>query len=113
VIHVVEHLVLADHAPDERVCLRADAGVDRPARADHGLFVAHDDVAGLVRPTAQVKHRRIGGKRKIEVDLHPALVGVRRERVPDAAGLEHGHPHRQLARFDDTRDEQLVDRASR
>ena len=50
------------------------------------------------------------GHLEIEIDLHAAVVGVRRHGVPGAARSEFGHPHLQLAAGHHLLDQQAVDR---
>ena len=96
-VHVAVVEVLTAHGPDERVVLRGAGGVDAPLRGDHGLTVSHPDVAGLLRLTHKVADGLVVRNLEVEIDLHPAVVGVRRHRVPCAARLELGHTHLQLA----------------
>ena len=112
VVHVLENLVLAHHAPDEGVGLRADAGVDRPARADHRLLVAHDKVARLCRLAHHVEDGGVLVHVEVEIHLHAPVVRVAGHGVPQAAGLQLGHAHQQLAGGQHIGHQKLVDRAA-
>jgi len=110
-VHVGEFLILAAHAPDEGVAGGADAGVDGPRRGEHGLAIAHDQVARLGGLAHEVEHGLAGRDVEVEIDLRAAQVRVRWHRVPDAAGLEAGDTHDELAGREGTGVDELAQRA--
>jgi hypothetical protein len=111
-VHVLEHLVLAHHAPDEGVGLGAHAAVDRPARADHRLLVAHHQVARLGGLAHHVEDHGVVRHVEVEIHLHAPVVGVAGHGVPQAARLELGHAHQQLAGRQHVGHHELVDGAA-
>src|SRR5690606_11610577 len=83
-VHVGEGLVVAGHAPDEGIACRAGAAVDGPGRRDHGLLVADDEMARRLGAPHEMHREGVLRQLKVEVGLHPAVVGVGRHRVPHA-----------------------------
>ena len=74
--------------------LRAEA--ERVVKATVTSAVALDADA-IARLTASLK-RRFGREVEVAIGLHPALVQMRRHRVPDRAAIRIGDPHQQQAR---------------
>ena len=109
VVHVVKGLVLAAHGPDEGVVGRAAAGVQGPGGRNHGLIVLHDNVAGLLGLTHQMQHDAVFRQVEVSVDLHSPLMGVGRDTVPDAARLQLGQAHGQLAGLQHIGVDELID----
>ena len=66
-------------------------------------------MARLLPLSHQVKDRLILGKLKVEIDLHAPLVGMGGHGVPDAARLQHGHAHGELAGGQHVGVDELVD----
>lgn len=71
----------------------------------------HDDVPGLLALAHHVEDHVALGDLKVSVDLHAALVGVGGHGVPDAARLQDGHAHGQLAGLQHGGVNELVDGA--
>ena len=69
----------------------------------------HPDMARLLRLAHEMADGCTFGHLEIEIDLHAAVVGVRRHGVPGAARSEFGHTHLQLAAGHHLLDQQAVD----
>ena len=54
----------------------SDAGMDRPARGDHRLLVMHHNVTRFLRLPHHVENAGVIIHIEIEINFHPALVGV-------------------------------------
>jgi hypothetical protein len=59
-----------------------------------------------------VEHGRVLGHVEVEVDLHAPVVHMARHGVPEAARLELGHAHEELAGRQHVGNQELVDRAA-
>ena len=102
-VHVVERLVFTGHSPNESIVDSADAGVDRPAWRDDGLFLPDDDMASFIRLAHHMENRRFLRHIKVEINFHTALMRMSRHRIPHAACFESGHAHDELAALDSQR----------
>lgn len=56
--------------------------MDRPARGDHRLLVMHHNVTRFLRLPHHVENAGVIIHIEIEINFHPALVGVTRHGVP-------------------------------
>ena len=110
-VHIIKDLVFTDHAPDKGVSLGAASGVDRPARGDDCLLVAHYNVACLCRLTHVVHDKGIFWHIEIQIDLHASVVCMARHCVPYASRLKFCHAHFQLAALYLTRKDIFADRS--
>ena len=81
-VHIIKDLVFTDHAPDKGISFGSDTGMDRPARGDHRLLVMHHNMTRFLRLPHHVENAGVIIHIEIEINFHPALVGVTRHGVP-------------------------------
>lgn len=86
--------------------------MNRPARGDHRLLVMHHNVTRFLRLPHHVENAGVIIHIEIEINFHPALVGVTRHGVPQVTRSQLRQPHTQLAGFQHIRDKIFVNSAT-
>src|SRR5258708_22909236 len=92
-IHVSVVFILSTHPPTEAIGLRANTGVDRPARGDNYIGILHNHVTLLVRRAHQIKNTIFRGEVEIHINLRAAHVGVGRHCIPGASRMKMRDAH--------------------
>ena len=81
-IHVLENLVLSDHAPDKGIGLCSHTTVDRPTGVNYCLLIAYHQVARLRWLPHHVENSSVFAHIEIEIDFHAPVVGMAWHGVP-------------------------------
>ena len=109
VIHIIKGLIFAAHSPNKGIITGAHTRVNTPGGTDNGIIIFHHYMPCFLGLTHHMEDDLIFRYLKIGIYLHTALMRVAGHGVPVAAGLHGGHTHGQLASFENTGVNKLVD----